>query len=151
MDWCTVHWCPRSSSSYASPNVFFSCGTATIYHTRRQNSNWESSVPRNNLCATGFAGSDMHSAARISFFARCSPSYPRAVPAGAGDQGCGSMTHSRLTWQNETLCYTHATKTSSGDCCRRRPPTAPTGRRQSSCGDAKMDTTSPIIFYGLVI
>ena len=29
-------------TSYASPNVFFSCGTTTIFHTKRQNSDSES-------------------------------------------------------------------------------------------------------------
>ena len=137
-------------TSYASPNVFFSCGTTTIFHTKRQNSDSESNTPHNNLRATGSVGSVMHSAAAISSCGRYSPSSRRVVHAGAGDPGCGSTTPSRLTWQIGILSYQHAVKTTSGDYCRRRLPTAPTGRRSSS-GDAQMDVTFSIILYDLVI
>ena len=55
---------------------------------RRQNSR-TATGSRAALATT----SDMHFTARISSFARCAPSYPRAVPAGAADRGCGSTTH----------------------------------------------------------
>ena len=48
------------------------------------------------------------------------------------------------------LSYQHTVKTTSGIYCRRRLPTAPTGRRSSS-GDAKMDATFSSILSGLVI